>query len=119
MYLAELPEGLAIVLTDLATIDREAATKSNPSLPTTSAEEEQREWVDQIECRLVENDAIPETERATLVKSRREHGRFRDNVFEIESCCRLTGVTEPELLIASHIKPSWRPAFFPYLEDDV
>lgn len=109
VYLAELPEDLAIVLADLGRIDREATSTPDPSRSSTSAEEEQREWEDQIERQLVQNDAIPETERAALVKSRRGQGRFRDNLLAVESRCRLTGVTEQEFLIASHIKP-WRLA---------
>jgi hypothetical protein len=34
-------------------------------------------------------------------------GRFRANVEAIERSCRLTGITNPSLLVASHIKP-WR-----------
>ncbi|WP_430691563.1 HNH endonuclease [Mesorhizobium vachelliae] len=39
--------------------------------------------------------------------ARRGQGVFRSNVERIERSCRLTGITNPSLLIASHIKP-WR-----------
>lgn len=48
---------------------------------------------------------IPKTEVERLVKSRRGQGRYRENVLKNETACRITGVTDPQLLIASHIKP--------------
>jgi putative restriction endonuclease len=48
---------------------------------------------------------IPRTEVERLVKSRRGQGRYRTNVLKNETACRITGVTDPRLLIASHIKP--------------
>ena len=46
-------------------------------------------------------------ERHQLVKSRRGQGVFRDNVESREPKCRITGVSNPRYLRASHIKP-WR-----------
>ena len=46
-------------------------------------------------------------ERHQLVKSRRGQGVFRDNVESREPKCRVTGVSNPNYLRASHIKP-WR-----------
>lgn len=34
-------------------------------------------------------------------------GRLRDNVHAVERACRLTGITNPALPVASHVKP-WR-----------
>ena len=45
------------------------------------------------------------TERQALVAARRGQGRFREGVMLIEPECRFTGVSNPELLIASHIRP--------------
>ncbi len=45
------------------------------------------------------------TEKLQLVKSRRGQGIFRANLEKIEPACRVTGVTNKVLLIASHIKP--------------
>jgi putative restriction endonuclease len=39
--------------------------------------------------------------------ARRGQGEFRENVSRIENACRVTGVQNPRLLIAGHIKP-WR-----------
>ncbi len=52
-------------------------------------------------------DALTDSERDRLVRTRYGQSIFRDNVSEIESGCRLTGVTNPTLLTAGHIKP-WR-----------
>lgn len=48
---------------------------------------------------------IPRTEVERLVKSRHGQGRYRENVLKNEKACRITGVTDLRLLIASHIKP--------------
>jgi putative restriction endonuclease len=50
---------------------------------------------------------IGATFREQLVKSRRGQGVFRSNVLLREARCRVTGVSEPRHLRASHIKP-WR-----------
>jgi putative restriction endonuclease len=49
------------------------------------------------------------TEREALVKARRGQGLFRENVGRVEHSCRITRVSNPAYLIASHIKP-WRHA---------
>ena len=49
------------------------------------------------------------TEREAIVRARRGQGVFRQNVARVEPRCRVTGVTNPAYLIASHIKP-WRHA---------
>lgn len=47
------------------------------------------------------------TEREQTVKTRIGQGLFRVRVGAFEKACRLTGITNPRLLVASHIKP-WR-----------
>jgi putative restriction endonuclease len=42
-----------------------------------------------------------------IIRARRGQGIFKQRVIEIEQCCRVTGVTNPVHLIASHCKP-WR-----------
>lgn len=51
--------------------------------------------------------AIPETQRLQLAKARVGQGLFRKRVMLLDPRCRVTGVEDPRLLIASHIKP-WR-----------
>ena len=62
---------------------------------------------DTVEQEIINNTDIDETERKAIVSSRRGQGRFRQNLAFIEKGCRVTGVTDPRLLRASHIKP-WR-----------
>lgn len=57
--------------------------------------------------RLAYAEGLGDSERDRLVKIRYGQSIFRDNVSEIEAGCRLTGVTNPTLLTAGHIKP-WR-----------
>lgn len=66
----------------------------------------------EIDLQALESDPqIPnETERAELRKARIGQGKFKSNTIRMwggEPRCALTGVTVPQLLIASHIKP-WR-----------
>lgn len=60
-----------------------------------------------IERQLTISTELSATEKIQLITSRRGQGIFRFNVMETESACRLTGITNPYFLIASHIKP-WR-----------
>jgi putative restriction endonuclease len=62
---------------------------------------------DEEEVKQLERSSIPETERNQLVKARIGQGAFRQNVIAVEKSCRITGVSDPRFLIASHIKP-WK-----------
>lgn len=68
-------------------------------------------YIDEIqELEVIEeiNEAdIVSTEKAQIIKARKGQGRFRQNVEKVERGCRVTCVTEKNMLIASHIKP-WR-----------
>jgi len=59
--------------------------------------------------RIERDHTIPETQRLQLSKARVGQGLFRKRVMLLEGRCRVTGVDDPRLLIASHIKP-WREA---------
>ncbi len=58
---------------------------------------------DAVERRIANDNQLEES----VILARRGQGKFRANVEAIERSCRLTGITNPSLLIASHIKP-WR-----------
>lgn len=60
-----------------------------------------------IEEKKINRSRITETQKEQLIKARRGQGLFRQNVEKIEKKCRVTGVTDKRLLIASHIKP-WK-----------
>lgn len=57
--------------------------------------------------RLDYDAALTASVRDQQIRARRGQSLFRFRVFQIERACRLTGVSNPDLLIASHIKP-WR-----------
>ncbi len=59
------------------------------------------------ELEIIRDQELPETERLNLVASRVGQGVFRKNVLELYPKCLLTGIDNPDFLIASHIKP-WR-----------
>lgn len=64
--------------------------------------------VDQaIENIIRADDSISETEQLALVKARRGQGKYRQNLLNVEMCCRVSGLADQRLLRASHIKP-WR-----------
>jgi hypothetical protein len=48
---------------------------------------------------------IGTTQKTQMINSRRGQGVFKANVRLIENACRVTKVTNPKHLIASHIKP--------------
>ena len=62
---------------------------------------------DQHEKAIKGRTDIGATTKEQLVKSRRGQGVFRSNVRLNEKGCRVTGVTDPQHLRASHIKP-WK-----------
>ena len=65
------------------------------------------DWENKIEINIKKSSDISETEKETLVKSRRGQGKYREQLLLLEPKCRITEVNNPEHLIASHIKP-WR-----------
>jgi hypothetical protein len=59
---------------------------------------------------VIEADiSIPETQRLQLAKARIGQGLFRKRVLLLGPHCRVTGVEDSRLLVASHIKP-WKDA---------
>jgi hypothetical protein len=62
---------------------------------------------DQVEHTIQADSNLDSTTKESVIQARRGQGRFRSNVEVIERSCRLTGITNSSLLIASHIKP-WR-----------
>jgi hypothetical protein len=62
---------------------------------------------DRVEAGILDDLTLSDTVRTATIQARRGQGTFRSNVEKIEKSCRLTGITNPSLLIASHIMP-WR-----------
>lgn len=68
----------------------------------TNNQELQKEFED---IKQVEKLPILETEKERLIKSRIGQGAFKKLLIKRECKCALCGVTDPRILIASHIKP--------------
>lgn len=110
VYLAALPLTLGQLLWALvAERGNVLQAMDERSLLIKSAEEPEREIWERHELRTLEEARIAPTEREVLVKARRGQGLFRENVARVEGACRITRVSNPTYLIASHIKP-WRHA---------
>ena len=60
---------------------------------------------EEVERSILKDTSLRGWEREQLVKARRGQGLFKTRLLSIERRCRLTGVTNPSRLIASHIKP--------------
>jgi hypothetical protein len=105
-YLAGISDSLGHLLLALVNVD------TLPNFAMASAFVHDAENVIEIldDIHKIEGDvAIPETQRLQLAKARIGQGLFRKRVMLVDPRCRVTGVEDPRLLIASHIKP-WRDA---------
>jgi hypothetical protein len=102
VYLAEVPSALADVLIGLI------GQPYWDAYSTVAAYQAVPEPTD-AEAMPVDATIAGPTFREQLVRARRGQGVFRANVLLHEECCRVTRVSEPRHLKASHIKP-WREA---------
>ena len=111
VYLTELPPALADVLIGLigkeASILGERSAESVNQKPIQVENADLEVWEHHIEAKIESDTRIPDTEREALIVARRGQGLFKQRVMEIETRCRITGVTNPIHLRASHCKP-WR-----------
>jgi hypothetical protein len=71
------------------------------------AEKMLRDIDDQIQVNIEIASTKNPTEKEQLVKSRIGQGLFRQRIQLLESACRVSRVSDPQYLVASHIKP-WR-----------
>jgi hypothetical protein len=101
-YLAEISPKLFNLIQDI--------TRSSP--PSTavvaglSVSESWREKAEDVVQAQIESDlTLNDTTRQSLIAARKGQGTFRANLGQIESSCRVCGLTDKRLLIASHIKP--------------
>ena len=94
-------------------IGEEAALMNDPAarspLQTTMQVEnaDLKIWEHHIESAIESDRQLLETEREALIVARRGQGLFKQRVMQVENRCRITGVTNPIHLRASHCKP-WR-----------
>jgi hypothetical protein len=102
VYLAEVPQAMADALIGLI---GQAYWDAYAHISVFQTESESA-GVDEREA---EKSIVGPTFREQLVRARRGQGVFRANVLLHEESCRVTKVSEPRHLKASHIKP-WRDA---------
>ncbi|MEP3420103.1 MAG: HNH endonuclease [Erythrobacter sp.] len=100
VYLAEVTETFAKLL--IAGLGPQFSSLGGALLQPENAKED-----DAAEEALQGRTDIGATQKSQLVSARRGQGIFKANVRLNETGCRVTGVTDPRFLIASHIKP-WR-----------
>jgi hypothetical protein len=104
-YLAAIPRDVFEVVVARTSYDRQALARGGEN--SLSYQVVQEILDDAVERRILDDLQLDETVRAAVIQARRGQGRFRANVEAVERSCRLTGVSNPSLLVASHIKP-WR-----------
>jgi hypothetical protein len=110
-YFTEVPENLALAVARLADPFLAHVIRGETAAEGSSEWEVQlatiQEWENRQQQLILERMDISQTTRSALVQARIGQGRFKQNVAEWEHACRITGVSNPTHLIASHIKP-WR-----------
>jgi hypothetical protein len=108
VYLTELPLALAEVLIGLIgdeVMPISAAGRETKPVVTDDLDARER----RLERSVADDVSIPETDRLAIIRARKGQGLFKERVSRIESQCRITGVDNPNHLVASHCKP-WRDA---------
>ena len=111
VYLTEVPMPLADVLIGLigkeAALVNDRAARATLQTPMQVENADLEMWEHHIEAEIESNRQLLETEREALIVARRGQGLFKQRVMQVEERCRITGVTNPIHLRASHCKP-WR-----------
>lgn len=103
-YLFELPEAFALTLLSKMGSPLEHLLAQDV---LAQADRQRRLGEDRVES-FLRRSPLAETEKTALIAARRGQGRFREGVSYVEPECRFTGVRNPILLVASHIKPWYR-----------
>lgn len=91
MYLSEVPLDVGDMLMDLLGAKKRVFASIE---------------VSEIE-RNIQDSELKATEKKALIDARIGQGRFRRDVINLHKACPITGVTNTDLLIASHIK-AWK-----------
>jgi hypothetical protein len=108
-YLAGISDALGHLL--MALLQADGIRELDAPPPYLAEHEPDAGVLDDIH-RIEIDSTIPETQRLQLAKARIGQGLFRKRVILLDHACRVTGVTDTRVLIASHIKP-WREASNP------
>lgn len=111
LFQIELPFAKALAqLIDNATVllvSQNVVAENSDSFKTIDAQLEV--WGNRIETQIANSTDISDTDKDQLIRARRGQGKFRNALLSREHSCRVTGISNKEHLVASHIKP-WRSA---------
>lgn len=107
IYLTELPTPFAETLAGLIGGEARSLISSVSVGAPMQTNDDLDYWEHKIEVGIEGDTAIAPTDREAIIRARRGQGLFKQRVMEIEGRCRISGVTNPVHLIASHCKP-WR-----------
>lgn len=111
VYLTEIPEDFAEVLAGLIGEEARlliASPQKEIAMPgQIQTADDLDVWEHKLEQQVERDKSIRETDREAIIRARRGQGVFKERVMQIERACRITGVTNPAHLLASHCKP-WR-----------
>jgi hypothetical protein len=106
-YLTQLAPELGEVISGLIGAEAQALIGSAEVGPPMQTNDDLDVWEHRMEVAIETDAAIPLTDREAIIRARRGQGVYKQRVMEREQRCRITGVTNPVHLIASHCKP-WR-----------
>lgn len=106
VYLAAISDALGHLLLALMQADEVAELEARHNL--IREPELDGSMLDDLQ-RIEADDSLVETQRIQLQKARIGQGLFRKRVMLLDDACRVTGVSDKRVLIASHIKP-WKNA---------
>jgi hypothetical protein len=105
VYLAEIGEDLATLLLDL--VAKAGAQPPEFVATDTQQDVESIDAIADAKQKEIESSDLDAKTKLRLVKARVGQGVLRDRLKTHETMCRITGVTNPAYLIASHTWP-WR-----------
>jgi len=105
LYLARVSRAVFDVIVRASSYDIELLLRGGANSLTFQSIKERLD--DEAERKVREDFELGDTVKEAVIQARRGQGKFRANVERVETACRLTMITNPSLLIASHIKP-WR-----------
>lgn len=106
-YFSEIDEALFFVVADTARFSSVNQANLVERSNARTSDEVADALEEQLLARIETDSNLSATEKIDLKKSRRGQGSFRRSLLHLQDACRVTGIRNSALLIASHIKP-WR-----------
>lgn len=112
VYLTEIPQPFAEVLAGLIGGEARLLMSAVEIAPDATdrplpSGDDLDVWEHRLEDQIAVDTSITDTDREAIIRARHGQGLFKQRVMQIERSCRITGVSNPIHLVASHSKP-WR-----------